>query len=654
MKNRVPEIVVLDYGMGNLRSVVKAFEHLGAHVRLVLNPEEIGTPDGLVFPGQGAIVQCVQRLKETGLDTAIRSWIAEDRPFFGICLGLQVLFEHSEEGDTPGLGIFPGTVVRFDLGSQYKVPHIGWNAASFCGTSPPLTQGLTLRDDQFYFVHSYYVKPKDPEIVWCQSSYGHSFVSGIHSSNCFATQFHPEKSQSKGLQIYKNFLQWTIDSPQKNLKSQIQQFNMETNATIRIADKNYDFPTIVGTEGECAIDTRTLRSKSGLITYDNGYANTGSCKSSITYIDGEKGILRYRGYPIEELAEKSNFIETAYLIIYGELPNSEQLATFSNQVLDNASIHESMRQLFEYFPATSHPMAILSALLNSLGCYYPEMTTNDRQRDLEQFSEAAAVLISKVHTIAAMSYRMKEKLPIEYPKTEVAYAENFLHMMFSKPYNEFSPSEEVIKALDLIFLLHADHEQNCSTSTVRMVASGGANLFASVSAGVSALWGPLHGGANMAVIKMLRNIHESRDNGSQFIQQAKEGKARLMGFGHRVYKNYDPRAKILSHICDQVLSSLDRQDPLLDIARHLEERALNDEYFIQRKLYPNVDFYSGIILQAIGLPLDMFTVMFAIGRLPGWIANWKEIAEEPKSRIHRPRQIYTGYNERHYVPMGDR
>ncbi len=426
---------------------------------------------------------------------------------------------------------------------------------------------------------------------------------------------------------------------------------MEESATIRIASKNYDFPIIVGSEGELAIDTRTLRSQSGLITYDEGYANTGSCKSSITFIDGEKGILRYRGYPIEQLAEKSSFIESAYLIIYGELPTPEQLADFSDRVLQNASIHESMRNLFEYFPAGSHPMAILSALLNSLGCYYPEMATNNRDRDLEQFPEAATVLISKVHTIAAMSYRMEQKLPIEYPKSNVGYAENFLHMMFSKPYNEFSPGEEVVKALDLIFLLHADHEQNCSTSTVRMVASGGANLFASVSAGVSALWGPLHGGANMAVIKMLRNIHESGDDGSRFIQQAKEGKARLMGFGHRVYKNYDPRAKILSRVCEQVLSKMNREDPLLGIARRLEEIALSDDYFIERKLYPNVDFYSGIILQAIGLPLEMFTVMFAIGRLPGWIAHWKEIAEAPNSRIHRPRQIYTGQNKRDYVPL---
>lgn len=428
---------------------------------------------------------------------------------------------------------------------------------------------------------------------------------------------------------------------------------MEDSATIRIADENYTFPIMEGTEGEKAIDTRKLRASSGYITYDEGYGNTGSCESGITFINGEKGILRYRGYPIEELAQNSTFIEVAYLIIYGELPNRSELSEFSQRVLRNARIHVGMNNAFEGYPSGSHPMGMLSAMLNTLGCYYPELATNDRERDLENFDDAAAILLSKVRTLTAMSHRMKQGLPFIYPKGSMGYSQNFLHMMFSEPYNEYYPHDDVTKALDLIFLLHADHEQNCSTSTVRMVASGGANLFASVSAGVCALWGPLHGGANMAVVKMLESIYKDGDDGSRFIESAKKGEARLMGFGHRVYKNYDPRAKILGEYCEKVLKALGRDDPLLDIARHLEERALNDTYFIDRKLYPNVDFYSGIILKAVGLPLDMFTVIFAIGRMPGWIANWKEIAEGG-GRIHRPRQIYTGKNLREYVMMKDR
>jgi len=426
---------------------------------------------------------------------------------------------------------------------------------------------------------------------------------------------------------------------------------MDETATIRIGTENYTYPLVKGSEGEVAIDLRTLRSDSSCITYDDGYGNTGSCKSEITFINGEKGILRYRGYPIEQLAEKANFLCAAYLIIYGETPTSEQLNNFRARISDNANVHEGIGNFFAGYPPDSHPMAILSAMLNSLGCYYPEMTTNDSAQALKHFDETVAILISKVRTIAAMTYRMKKGLPFVYPKHDLPYAANFLHMMFSEPYNDFIASEEVTHALDLILLLHADHEQNCSTSTVRMVASGGANLFASVSAGVCALWGPLHGGANMAVIKMLNEIHESGDDGSKFIELAKSGKARLMGFGHRVYKNYDPRAKILGEAAERVLDKLGLEHPTLDIARHLEEVARNDEYFIERKLYPNVDFYSGIILNAIGIPLDMFTVMFAIGRMPGWIANWKEIAEEPKAKIHRPRQIYTGHTERNFEPV---
>ena len=428
---------------------------------------------------------------------------------------------------------------------------------------------------------------------------------------------------------------------------------MEDTATLRIANENYTFPIIEGTEGEKAVDTQKLRAQSGYITYDEGYGNTGSCQSAITFIDGEKGILRYRGYPIEQLAENSNFIESSNLIIYGDLPNRENMKLFSNRVLRSASIDVGMNQIFQGFPQSSHPMAVLSAMLNSLGCYYPDLATNDRARDLENFDDAAATLISKVRTLAAMSYRKKSGLPFVYPKHKMGYCQNFLHMMFSEPYNDYVPHDDVVKALDLIFLLHADHEQNCSTSTVRMVASGGANLFASVSAGVCALWGPLHGGANMAVVNMLQRIHDAGDDGSEFIEAARRGEARLMGFGHRVYKNYDPRARILGEVCEKVLSALGHDDPLLDIARRLEEKALNDDYFVKRKLYPNVDFYSGIILKAIGIPLDMFTVIFAIGRMPGWIANWKEIAEGD-SRIHRPRQIYVGKNIRDYVMLKNR
>lgn len=428
---------------------------------------------------------------------------------------------------------------------------------------------------------------------------------------------------------------------------------MEDTATIRIGNDSYTFPMITGTEGERAIDTRKLRAQSGVITYDEGYGNTGSCESKITFIDGEKGILRYRGYPIEELAENSTFIEAAYLTVYGELPKREEMRQFSRHILHSAPIHEGMKSIFTGFPDTAHPMAILSALLNSLGCYYPKLATNDREKDLAMFDEAAAILLSKVRTVAAMSYRMKHGLPFIHPKRDLGYCQNFLHMMFSEPYHSYVLHDDVVKALDMILLLHADHEQNCSTSTVRMVASGGANLFASVSAGVCALWGPLHGGANMAVVKMLQQIHASGDDGTKFIEAAKAGEARLMGFGHRVYKNYDPRAKILGKAAERVISGLRLNDPLLDIARRLEEKALEDNYFVDRKLYPNVDFYSGIILRAIGLPLDMFTVIFAIGRMPGWIAHWKELAEAG-GRIHRPRQIYQGERQRAYVRMKKR
>ena len=429
---------------------------------------------------------------------------------------------------------------------------------------------------------------------------------------------------------------------------------MENSGTIRIGNENFDFPIIEGIEGERALDTRTLRAKSGCITFDEGYGNTGSCLSEISFINGEKGILRHRGYPIEQLAEHSSFLETAYLVIYGQLPTADKLAAFCAEVRNHSSIHTGMRHHFEGFPSNAHPMAILSSMLNSLGAYYPEMSSNNREQDLAHFDESAALLISKVRTIAAMTFRMKQGLPFVFPDHSRRYAENFLHMMFSEPYNDYQDTSGASNALDLFLLLHADHEQNCSTSTVRMVASGGANLFASVSAGVCALWGPSHGGANMAVIKMLEEIHAAGDDGSRFIKDAKEGKAKLMGFGHRVYKNYDPRAKILGKSSERVLEGLGINDPLLDIAKHLERAALEDEYFVKRKLYPNVDFYSGILLKAIGIPVEMFTVMFAIGRMPGWIANWKEIAENPKSRIHRPRQVYTGSVIRDYLKVDER
>jgi len=415
----------------------------------------------------------------------------------------------------------------------------------------------------------------------------------------------------------------------------------------------YEFPTLEGCEGEKAIDISTLRSKTGYITLDDGYGNTGSCSSAITFIDGDKGILRYRGIPIEELAEKSTFIEVAYLLIYGHLPKRSEMRKFSDMLTENQILHENMKHHFEGFPDHSHPMAMLSSMINASSCFYPGLM-GPASRD--RFDKHAARLISQVRTIAAFSYRKSRGLPITYPKQAYKYTPNFLHMMFSEPYAEYEPKVEVLRALDLIFLLHADHEQNCSTSTVRMVASSQANLFASAAAGVCALWGPLHGGANQAVIEMLQEIHTSGDDGRRFIEEAKDKNSgkRLMGFGHRVYRNYDPRAKIIKGACDALFKALKISDPLLEIAQRLEDAALHDSYFVERKLYPNVDFYSGIIMRAIGIPTEMFTVLFAIGRMPGWIANFKEIIEDPKSRINRPRQVYVGPTLNHYVPMTER
>jgi citrate synthase len=428
---------------------------------------------------------------------------------------------------------------------------------------------------------------------------------------------------------------------------------MSEKAKLELNGKVYELPVVTGTEQEKAIDISLLRDTTGHITLDDGYANTGSCSSAVTFIDGEKGILRYRGIPIEELAVRSTFIETAYLLIYGQLPSRTQLARFSDLLTENENLHEDLKYHFEGFPPNAHPMAMLSAMINASSCFYPGlMGAPDRQR----FERQAARLISQVRTIAAFSYRKSQGLPFIYPKPKLKYTANFLYMMFSDPYESYELRVEVVKALDLIFLLHADHEQNCSTSTVRMVASSEANLFASAAAGVCALWGPLHGGANQAVIKMLEQIHASGDDGRRFIEAAKDKNSgkRLMGFGHRVYKNYDPRAKIIKAACDNLLHVLRVDDPLLDIAKHLEEAALHDPYFVERKLYPNVDFYSGIMMRAIGIPQEMFTVMFAIGRMPGWIANFKEMLDSPHKRICRPRQIYVGATVNDYIPIQDR
>jgi citrate synthase len=412
-------------------------------------------------------------------------------------------------------------------------------------------------------------------------------------------------------------------------------------------------PMIEGTAGERAIDISKLRDQTGLITLDVGYGNTGSCQSAITFIDGEKGILRYRGIPIEELAEKSNFIETAFLIIYGKLPTEAELRRFSDLLTTHELLHEDMKFHFEGFPPNAHPMAMLSSMINAAGCYYPELLAPQGALD---FDNETAFIMSKVRTIAAFGYRKSRGLPMIYPNPQNTYSANFLHMMFSAPYADYELKPEVLRALDLIFVLHADHEQNCSTSTVRMVASSKANLFASVSSGVCALWGPLHGGANAAVIEMLAEIHREGDDGSRFIKAAKDKKSgrRLMGFGHRVYKNHDPRAKIIKKQCDELIAALKISDPLLDIAMRLEEAALHDPYFVERKLYPNVDFYSGIMMRAIGIPLEMFTVIFAIGRMPGWIANYREVSQTQDGRICRPRQIYIGEPLAAYVPIAQR
>ena len=424
-------------------------------------------------------------------------------------------------------------------------------------------------------------------------------------------------------------------------------------AEIKSGTTVLEAPIVVGSENERAIDISALRAKTGLVTLDPAFMNTASTKSAITYLDGEKGILRYRGIPIEQLAEQSTFVETAYLLIYGDLPTEEQLARFSTLLTRHSLIHEDMKHFFEGFPSGAHPMAVLAAMVVSLGTYYPDALDVENK---DQVDITIARLISKVRTIAAFAYKKSIGQPFVYPKNSLKYCGNFLNMMFSVPAEPYEVDPELEKVMNLLLILHADHEQNCSTSTVRMVGSSKANLFASVSAGICALWGPLHGGANQEVLEMLEAIHKDGGDVKKYVALAKDKNSnfRLMGFGHRVYKNFDPRAKIIKTAADKVLGKLGVKDPLLDIAKALEEAALQDSYFIERKLYPNVDFYSGIIYRAIGFPTNMFTVLFALGRLPGWISHWKEMMEDPTTKIGRPRQIYTGPTQRAYTPIEKR
>jgi citrate synthase len=424
-------------------------------------------------------------------------------------------------------------------------------------------------------------------------------------------------------------------------------------AEIKYGQQTLTVPVVTGSENEKGLDIGQLRAKTGLVTLDPAFMNTASTKSAITFIDGDQGILRYRGIPIEELAEKSTFVETAYLLINGHLPNKTELARWSNLLTRHSLIHEDMKRFFDGFPSTAHPMAQLSAMVCSLSSFYPETLDPDKK---EHFEITAARLISKVRTLAAFAYKKSIGQPLIYPDNKLAYAANFMRMMFAVPSEEYVVDPEIEKVMNLLLILHADHEQNCSTSTVRVVGSSRANLFASIAAGICALWGPLHGGANQEVLEMLDIIHKDGGDVSKFIALAKDKNStfRLMGFGHRVYKNFDPRAKIIKQAADKVLARLGINDPLLEIAKKLEEAALKDEYFVQRKLYPNVDFYSGIIYRALGFPTDMFTVLFAIGRMPGWIAHWREMIEEPSTKIARPRQIYTGPTMTHYVPMDER
>jgi len=429
----------------------------------------------------------------------------------------------------------------------------------------------------------------------------------------------------------------------------------EKPAYLRHGDTEVELPVVRGTEDELGIDIAKLRAETGMITLDYGYVNTGSCESAITYIDGEAGILRYRGIPIEQLVERESpsYLETAYLLIYGELPNREQLDDFRFGIRRHTLLHEDAKSFFSGFPKDAHPMAILSSVVSALSTFYQD---SDDPHVPEEVQLSILRLMAKLPTIAAYSYKKSIGQPFLYPDNQRDLIENFLTMMFAVPSEPYEVSPTVVHALKQLLILHADHEQNCSTSTVRMVGSSDANLFASIAAGINALWGPLHGGANQAVIEMLEHIRDQGGDTKRFVEMAKDPNTdfRLSGFGHRVYKNYDPRARILKGTADRVISELHKRDELLDIARELEGVALEDEFFVERKLYPNVDFYSGLIYRAMGFPTSMFTVLFAMGRIPGWIAHWKEMMESPKTKIGRPRQIYTGPTERSYVPISER
>ena len=420
-------------------------------------------------------------------------------------------------------------------------------------------------------------------------------------------------------------------------------------AQLTLDGKTIELPIIKGTEDEKAIDVTQLRAETNYITFDPSYGNTGSCSSDITYISGEKGILRYRGYPIEQLADNSSFVEVMYLLLYGELPNETELVSFNKEITYHSLIHEDMKRFFDGYPMNAHPMGVLASTVAALSTFYPARVDGDIELNIIR-------LLAKVKTLAAFSYKKSIGQPLIYPKNDLGFEENFLHMMFAVPAEDYTVDPTMAEALRLLLILHADHEQNCSTSTVRMVGSSHANLFISIAAGIGALWGALHGGANQRVIEMLKMIHADGDNFGKYVDMAKDKKSnfKMMGFGHRVYKNFDPRAKILKKSADNLLLKMGINDPLLNIAKELEQVALKDDFFVSRKLYPNVDFYSGIIYRALGIPTKMFTVMFALGRLPGWIAQWKEMRNEEKPRIYRPRQIYTGVAKRDYIPLDKR
>lgn len=422
---------------------------------------------------------------------------------------------------------------------------------------------------------------------------------------------------------------------------------------LKIGDKEYDLPVVRSTQGDSGLDIRKLRGDSGYITIDSGYGNTGSCKSAITFIDGEKGILRYRGIPIEQIAVKSTFVETSYLLIYGSLPTKEQLSTFSDSLRYHSMIHEDMLHFYDGYPSTAHPMAILSSMVCSLSAYYPESLDPKDPRQVERLIPR---VLSKIRTIAAYSYKKSIGQPVVYPQNSLKYCENFLHMMFAIPADPYEVDPDIADALNMLLILHADHEQNCSTSTVRLVGSSDANLFASIAAGICALWGPKHGGANQAVVEMLEEIRKNGGDVKAALSAAKDkdNPFRLMGFGHRVYKNFDPRATVIKKQCDKLLNKLNVNDPLLEIAKGLEEAALEDPYFVDRKLFPNVDFYSGVLYRALNIPVNMYTVMFTLGRLPGWIAHWREMHQEGDGRIGRPRQIYTGETKVDYTDIDKR